>query len=100
MTSNQIALRSLRVDEEFVMDLQLRGTRCDGNYRPGREYHHRELAQAQKKSVLLGNTQRSDENGRKIVMLDSYWTVPSSPVAFMLPCARYQVAGHGGGICA
>ncbi len=28
------------------------------------------------------------------------WTVPSSPVAFMLPCARYQVAGHGGGICA
>ncbi len=71
MTSNQIALRSLRVDEEFVMDLQLRGTRCDGNYRPGREYHHRELAQAQKQSVLLGNTPRSDENGRKIVMLDS-----------------------------
>ncbi len=35
-----------------------------------------------------------------VLGLFSYWTVPSSPVAFMLPCARYQVAGHGGGICA
>ena len=33
-------------------------------------------------------------------LADRNWTVPSSPVAFMLPCARYQVAGHGGGICA
>ena len=29
-----------------------------------------------------------------------YWTVPSSPVALMPPCAQYQVADHGGGICA
>ena len=38
--------------------------------------------------------------GEYFVVSFKDWTVPSSPVAFMPPCARYQVAGHGDDICA
>lgn len=67
VTASRTALCALRVDEEFILDLQLRGTRCDYNYRPVREFDEEELAVALTRSVLMGNEPTVDEDGLQLV---------------------------------
>jgi hypothetical protein len=71
LTPSQISFRALRIDEDVITDLQIRGMRSDWNYRSVREYSRREFAKAKKSAVLYGNVPKVDWEGCKFVMLDS-----------------------------
>lgn len=67
MTPSRTAIAELPVDEDLMLDAFLRGTRCDYNYRPLREFSEEELDEAATRSVLCGNEPRVDEDGLTIV---------------------------------
>jgi hypothetical protein len=67
VTPSRTALRALPVDADFIMDLSLRGARCDYNYRVLREYSAEELEAAITRSVFCGNEPLFDDQGLKIV---------------------------------
>lgn len=64
VTPSRMALCTLRVDEDLMLDLQLRGTRCDYNYRPVREHSPEELSAAAARSVILGNEPLEHDFGK------------------------------------
>lgn len=67
VTPSRTALFALPVDADFLMELSLRGARCDDNYRPVREFSAEELEAAGTRSVLCGNEPRLDDQGLQIV---------------------------------
>lgn len=64
VTPSRTALCTLRVDEELMLDLQIRGARCDYNYRPVREYTEEELSAAAACSVIIGNEPTEHDFGK------------------------------------
>lgn len=67
VTPSCTALCAFPVDADLMMDLSLRGARCDYNYRAVREYSDEELTEAMTRAVLCGNEPLFDDQGLKIV---------------------------------
>jgi len=55
VTPSRMAVTTMRVDEDLMLDLLIRGQHCDHNYRPQREHSKEELEAAAARSVIEGN---------------------------------------------
>lgn len=72
VTKARTAVRTLRVDDELMCDLQGQGINAGCNYRPSRFHTSQELADARVRAVLMGNEPKFDEDGRTIVPLKAF----------------------------
>lgn len=72
VTKARTTVRTLRVDDELMCDLQGQGINTGCNYRPSSFHTSQELADARVRAVLLGNAPKFDEDGRTIVPLKAF----------------------------
>lgn len=69
MSPQRVALRTLKVGDDFLLPIQAQEARSGINYRPYREHNDDALEAALLESVLLGNEEKCDEEGRRLVRL-------------------------------